>query len=160
MKNQLLQYTQWPLAEESVRYFGYVDVERHNIKILVLGGKGHQVDKNVEWIECHRIKTRQDGGPRLISFGTCGRTGASEDDIVLLKIQTVIDPVSKEPRTLQTASLDESQRTETLTRTSFWPEQFRSRQELSIDVLSVMDELFNEEVPDATQESQGATARK
>ena len=58
----------------------------------------------------------------------------------------MIDPVSPCPRTLQTASLDESQRTETLVRTSFWPEQFRSRQELSIDVVSVMDELFNEKV--------------
>ena len=81
----------------------------------------------------------------MIHAGTCARTSASEDYIVLLKVQKVIDPVSPLPRTLDTASLDESQLTETLVRTSFWPtEQFRRTKELAIDSISEEDKLFNE----------------
>ena len=52
------------------------------------------------------------------------------------------------PRTLETASLDESELTETLTRTSFKPPEFRFQlgKELSEDRLSEADELFNKEI--------------
>ena len=115
-----------------------------------MGGKGHQVDKNVEWIECHRIKTRQDGGPRLISFGTCGRTGPmSKDSIVLLEVQKVIDPVTQDnPRTFETACLDESEFTEALIRTRFTPPGYRYQcgKQLSEDRLDEEDEHFNKDV--------------
>ena len=45
-----------PLAEEykcdQVRFVGYADCKRNNIKIMALGGKGHP---NVEWMQCHKI---------------------------------------------------------------------------------------------------------
>ena len=147
------KYHQWPLAEGfGQKLTGYIDVERKIIKILVLGGKGHKVNKNVEFLECHNIRTRQEGGPKLVNFGTCGRTGPmSEDSIVLLEVKVVTDPVTeKNPPTLESASFDESEFPEILTRTGFKPADFRVKKgkKLTEDRLEDEEKKFNKEIID------------